>query len=85
MNSPIVLVPKPKASDEVRGSVVRLLRESLEQAEAGEVNTVIIIASHPDGTWTDLCSSTDKLSEAIGRLEITKQAWIAEYLRERAK
>jgi hypothetical protein len=81
----VTLVSKPKASDEVRESVVRLLRESLEQAERGEVDTVIIILSHPDGEWSDRCSNTDKLSTAIGRLEITKQEWIAKYLKERAQ
>jgi hypothetical protein len=83
MADPIALVPKPKAADEVRESVVRLLRDSLEQAERGEVDTVIIILGHPDGEWSDRCSNTDKLSAAIGRLEITKQEWIAQYLRAR--
>jgi hypothetical protein len=79
----IALVPKAKAADDVRESVTRLLRDSLEQAERGEVDTVIIILGHPDGEWSDRCSSTQKLSAAIGRLEITKQEWVAEYLRNR--
>lgn len=83
MTAPIALVPKPKADEEVRESVVRLLRDSLEQAERGEVDTVIIILGHPDGEWSDRCSSTEKLSAAIGRIEITKQEWVAKYLKER--
>jgi hypothetical protein len=79
----ITLVPKPKAADEVRESVLRLLRDSVAQAERGEVDTVIIILGHPDGQWSDRCSSTDKLSAAIGRLEITKQEWILQYLKHR--
>jgi hypothetical protein len=77
---PVTLIPKLKATDEVRESVVRLLRDSLEQAERGEVDTVIIILGNPDGTWTDRCSETRKLSEAIGRMEITKHEWIAQAL-----
>lgn len=83
MGSPIALVPKVKADDEVRESVTRLLKTSLDEAERGEIDTVIIILGHTDGEWSDRCSSTTKLSEAIGRLEITKQEWIAQYLRER--
>lgn len=81
--APVALVPKPKAADEIRESVMRLLRDSLEQAERGEVDTVIIILGHPDGDWTNKSSYTDKLSAAIGRLEITKQEWIEKYLRNR--
>ena len=83
MTAPVALVPKPKAADEIRESVMRLLRDSLEQAERGEVDTVIIIVGHPDGDWTNKSSYTDKLSAAIGRLEITKQEWIEKYLRNR--
>jgi hypothetical protein len=79
--SAIALVPKAKAS--VQESVVRLLRESLEQAERGEVDTVIIILAHPDGRWSDHCSHTEKISESIGRLEITKVDWTLQYLRDR--
>jgi hypothetical protein len=82
MNPPIALVPKPKAADDVRESVTRLLRDSLDQAERGEVDTVIIILGHPDGEWSDRCSSTEKLSAAIGRLEITKAEWVAQYLQD---
>lgn len=77
------LVPKPTANEEVRESVVRLLRWSLEQAEAGNVDTLIMILGHPDGEWSDKVSETVKFSEAIGRLEITKQEWIAQYLKGR--
>ena len=80
MNEPLALVPKPKASDEVRESVVRLLRKSLEEAEAGDIVSVIMIFRNADGEWTDRCSDTEKFSEDIGRLEITKQRWIAQYL-----
>ena len=76
----IALVPKQKTSDEVRKSVVKVLKEALDLAEAGEIDTAIIILGHTDGEWSSGCSSTENVSEAIGRLEITKQEWISSYL-----
>ena len=81
MTSPIALVPKTKASDEVRESVVELLRKSLAEAAAGDITSAIVILRHADGEWTDRCSDTVTFSEDIGRLEITKQRWIAQYLK----
>lgn len=83
MSSPIALVTKPTAAAEVQESVVRLLRDTLAEAEAGKITTVIIIIAHADGQWTDRCSDTEHFSDAIGRIEITKQEWIAQYLRNR--
>lgn len=77
------LVTKPTADAEVKASVLRVLRETLEQAERGEIDCVVMILGHPDGEWTDRTSETVKFSEAIGRLEITKSEWIAQYLRNR--
>ena len=82
MAGPISLVTKPSADEEVRESVVRLLREALAQAEAGEVDTVLMILGHPDETWSDIASETVSFSHAVGRLEILKQKWIAKYLLE---
>ena len=80
MVAPVSIVPKPKASDEVRESVVRLLRKSLEEAEAGAILSVIMIFRNADGEWTDRCSDTERFSEDIGHLEITKHRWITKYL-----
>lgn len=83
MSAPVKLVTKPTAADEVRESVTRLLRDTLAEAESGEIDCVAIIIGHTDGEWSDRCSTTTRFSEAIGRLEITKQEWIAQYLAER--
>lgn len=79
MKEPLALVPKATASDEIRESVVKLLRKSLEEAENGDIVSVIMILRHPDGEWSDRCSATGAFSEDIGRLEITKQQWIARF------
>jgi hypothetical protein len=79
------LVAPPTAADEIRESVLRLLRKTLAEAEAGEIDQVVIIARCVDGDWIDRISDTDKASELIGRLEITKQEWINRYLRDQSK
>jgi hypothetical protein len=79
----IKLVPGPTAKDDVRESVLRLLRKTLEEAEAGQVQSLTMIIEAPNGEWINRCSDTVKFSEAIGRLEITKQEWIDQYLKER--
>ena len=85
MSSPLSLVVPPTASDEVRESVVKLLKETLADAEAGKIDTVIMILGHPDTEWSDRVSGTNRFSEAVGRLEITKQEWIAQYFRDKQK
>lgn len=83
MSAPIALVAKPTVAEEVRESVVRLLRGTLAEAEAGEVSTVVILVGHINGDWFSRCSDTEHFSEAVGRVEIIKQEWIAQYLRDR--
>jgi len=78
----IKLVPPVSAKEEARQSVIKLLRKTLEEAEAGQLQSVVMIIESVDGTWADRASETIKFSEAIGRLEITKQEWIAQYLKK---
>ena len=80
MPDPIVLAPKPTVDDEVRTSVVKALRETLQQAERGEINTILMVIGHPDDTWTDRASETLNFSSMIGRIEILKAKWIALYM-----
>lgn len=80
MPSPIALVPKATADDDTKDSCVRLLRHALEQAESGQLTTVILIVEHVDGDWLNHVSETSNFSKAIGRLEITKAEWVAQYL-----
>lgn len=82
MADPVTLVPKPKASDEVRESVVSLLRKSLAEAESGEVHSALIILEDVNGEWISRQSTTLKFSETVGRLEIFKQEWIAQFLKK---
>ena len=64
---PVVLVPKPTADDDTRKSVVRLLRHALDEAEAGNIITVIIIAENVSEEWMNWASETISLSKTIGR------------------
>ena len=81
----IKLVPEAVAEDEVRESVLAVLQEMLGMAEAGVLNTVIVIAGRVDGDWMNRYSETVCFSEAIGRLEITKQEWVKNYMKENFK
>jgi hypothetical protein len=78
--SVLSLVTKPPPSEEIRRDVCRILREALVKAEAGEVAEAIVILKWTDGNWSDERSATVSMSEAVGKLEIVKQAWIASYL-----
>lgn len=80
MTKTIVLVPTPTAAEIFRTACVDILRERLAQAEAGDIDSVVLIVKHADGTWSDDRSGVDGFPEAIGRLEITKQAWVRAYL-----
>lgn len=83
MKKPITLVTKPTAKDEIRDSIVRDLRGVLAQAEAGDIEAVIMLVLHPNGEWSGNDIATTRFSETIGRIEIVKQKWISQYLASR--
>lgn len=78
----LTLTSKPTVADEVRASVVKVLEDALAEAKDGNVSSVLVIAVHPDGEWSDWQSATDRLSEMIGRIEIAKQKRISHILRD---
>lgn len=77
----VKLAPKPTLADEIKAGVVKLARTVLEDAESGQASTLLVISVRPDGTWSREWSGTQEMAAMIGRLEITKQEWIAEYSR----
>lgn len=79
----IALVPTPTAAEKYKKACVEILRERLAQAEAGDIESLVLIVKHADGTWSDDRSGVDGFPEAIGRLEITKHAWITAFLRDK--
>lgn len=83
MVDPIKLVVKPTTLDEVKESVVKLLEQTLKEANEGSITTIVMLIEYIDEDWADRISSTVNFSKAIGRLEITKQEWIDKYLRNR--
>jgi hypothetical protein len=84
MSATVNLVPKPTAAEEVRASVMALLRDVLEQAEAGEIECVMMVTVGPGGYWKPLMSKTDNFSGMMGRLEIAQQEWILDYMTQQA-
>jgi len=83
MTTPVSLVTKPTVADNIKNDIVEILRESLARAEAGEVDALLLIEKRPDGHWRDERSGCTNFPDAIGRLEIVKQAWITHYLGEK--
>jgi hypothetical protein len=79
MTEPLRIVQPPTVPEEIRQGVVGLLKDALAQAEAGELDAVIVILKRPTG-WSDMRSGVMDFPDAIGRLEIVKQSWIAHYL-----
>jgi hypothetical protein len=79
VTSPISLVAKPTADEEIRQSVITVLREALAEAEAGNINGVAMILSHPDETWTHRGSECMEFSRMVGRIEMLKHQWIKEH------
>jgi hypothetical protein len=76
------LAPALSASAENQQSVIKLLEKGLELAKKGEISSAIIILNREDGLWHEWCSSSAELSRDIGRVEITKQKLIANYLKD---
>ncbi len=64
------VVPKAAAEDENKSDVLDILRATLAEAERGEIESVSLIISRPDGTWTHRTTPTKSLTGLIGKLEI---------------
>ena len=75
----------PKVDDEINEDIIDILKESLVDAEAGKIQTIIVISTSPNGEWSHSMSGTDGITAAIVRLEITKQEWINRYIRSEVK
>ena len=76
----IKLVTPPTADEEIKASVIEILKEALALAEAGIITSAILIMGRVDGTWQNKMSETAQFSQAIGMLEITKQEWIKHHV-----
>lgn len=82
--SVVELVPKPGVRAEVQESVVKVLRAALYKAEAGEYQSVVVIARTKTG-WHEFASKTLNFSEMIGRLYVVAASWIAAYNEEQGE
>lgn len=75
---PYLRVVTPQtAPEEIREKVVAELERALVEARAGEIDEIFMILRHPgDDQWSNRATPTMGLTAWIGKLEITKQAWI---------
>ena len=76
------IAAKPTLAQGIRQRIVEDLKEVLKLAEAGEIESSVIIFKRMGDGWSDRLSGLLHFPDSIGRLEIVKQAWIAEYLRQ---
>lgn len=86
MSNIIKIAKRPTAPDDIRAQVIAHLKEALAEAEAGNVDEILIIMRHPgDDQWTNLATETQSFAKWIGYLTITSADWIAEFKKARDK
>lgn len=79
MNEVVSLVSKPTVDEKIKSRVVEMLRNTLKEAEAGDIGGIFMIVEGPDEMWTERWDGTCKLSEMLGRVEIIKHKIIHQY------
>lgn len=77
------LVTPPSVTDEIKASIVQELTDLLEQAQRGEFSTMVVMFKRANGRWGHYESGTIDFCDAIGRLEIVKHEWVAEFTSQR--
>lgn len=78
------LVPAKTITEQNRSDAIGKIREVLELAERGEIDEVLIIANAKE-EWMNWSSTTSSILKWIGRIEVTKNDWIALYNQEEEK
>ena len=76
----ITLAPKLTADEEVKASVVKILKTALEEAESGQIISVVMLLGCVNGDWCNRASESIHFSSCIGQLEITKHELIKQFL-----
>jgi hypothetical protein len=85
MTDPVNLVPKPKATEIARESIKAILKQTMEEAERGDLKCVMMVVVDPSGKWTPRISSTDDFSGMMGKLLIAQHEWVADYLKQESE
>jgi hypothetical protein len=80
-DGPVKLVTPPTMEERARADVIDILKTMLEDARAGKIAAVVVLAQHVDRRWSHQESATTAFSEAIGQIEILKASWIETFRR----
>ena len=72
MSAPVKLVPQPPFDERNKTDAVKLLRETLDRAEAGEILNAIVVTKDTDGMWSHLTTASLSIREEIGAIECLK-------------
>lgn len=79
MTAPFKLVTPPTVEENNRREVVRILKQTLDLAESGEVDSVTVIVNLVGDKWAHESSGTQYFPKTIGYLEIVKQRLMIAY------
>ena len=66
--------------DEIKASVVRTLRDALEQAETGEIVAVAIAVVRPNGSINTSTSDADPVAPLLGAVDVLHARILGELL-----
>lgn len=74
------VVQRPRAEEKIQREIAGHLARLTAMNQEGELDCLFIIASHPDGTYSEAISSTINFRQMIGQVEVVKANWIGMYL-----
>lgn len=64
----LTIVPKPTVDEEIKLQAIRILREAIDDVEAGKVSGVIILSKEVAGTWYHRASGSMSIREDVGSI-----------------
>lgn len=70
------------SKDDAFSSVISELEKALEAAKQGQIDAVVVLARCTNGKWTEWHSGARNFPDMVGKMEIVKHDWIAQYNRE---
>lgn len=76
----IQLVTPPTIDQTIKADIIRILKDALVDAEAGEISSIMVIFECTDGRWGQENSGTPSMTQTVGRLEIAKAKMNTGYL-----
>ena len=80
MSAPVALVPKATPEQQTRQSIIEILKEALDNAEAGDLLGLVMVTKQGDGGWHQRASLNFTIREEVAALEIIKAQRVMQLL-----